>query len=203
MNHEHAPLADLSDGELVRRHVEGVRGAFEEIVTRHRNRVYAVSLRICGRQEDALDVVQDVFVAAYRKLSSFRQEALLTTWLHRLAVNASLDLARRKSRRDHPSLETIADVADAAAGPEDLAIRADRAAAVQRALRAITPEYRAVVVLHDLQDLDYAQVAEVLGVPLGTVKSRIHRARIELAKLLGHLEPAEGERPSKVVTPDE
>ncbi len=192
-----------SDTELVRRHVAGETGAFEELVSRHRSRVYAVALRISGRHEDALDVSQEVFVNAFRKLGSFREEALFTTWLHRMTVNAALDLARRRSRRDATPLDVIGEVADSRMGPEDAAIRADRAAAVQKALTKLTPEYRAVIALHDLQDLDYAQTAETLGVPLGTVKSRLHRARLQLAKLLGHLEPSAGERPSKVAKSDD
>jgi RNA polymerase sigma-70 factor (ECF subfamily) len=190
-------FADAADEELVRRHVAGEQGAFEEIVARHRNRVYAVALRVCGRPEDALDVTQDVLVSAFRKLSSFRAEALLTTWLHRLAVNAALDLARRRSRRDHSSLDEIGDRADASAGPEEHAVAAQRAVEVQRALAKLTPEFRAVIVLHDLHDLDYAGVADALRLPLGTVKSRIHRARLELARLLGHLEPDAPSAPSK------
>lgn len=189
MGEDDAPIASASDDQLVRRHLAGEAGAFHEIVVRHRNRVYAVALRVCGRSEDALDVTQDVFVTAFRKLSSFRGEALLTTWLHRLAVNAALDLARRRSRRDHAPLEEVPEQADAEPGPEEHAVAAQRAAEVQRALLRLSPEFRAVIVLHDLQDLDYAGVADALGVPLGTVKSRIHRARIELARLLGHLEP--------------
>lgn len=196
-------MSDASDGELVRRHVAGERGAFEELVARHRNRVYAVALRMCGRHEDALDIAQDVFVSAFRKLATFRQEALFTTWLHRLTVNAALDLARKRSRRETQPLEEAVAVPDSGPGPEDAAVRADRANAVQRALLRISPEFRAVVVLHDLHDLDYAQVADALGIPLGTVKSRLHRARLELAKYLGHLEPDEHRRPSKVVSPDE
>jgi RNA polymerase sigma-70 factor (ECF subfamily) len=194
-------MNDASDADLVRRHLDGDRGAFDEIVTRHRNRVYAVALRICNRHEDALDVTQDVFLAAYRKLSGFRQEALLTTWLHRLAVNAALDLARKRSRRDHPSLDDAVEMADAAPGPDEVAADSVRAAEVRRALASLSPEYRAVVVLHDLQDLDYAAVAAALDVPVGTVKSRLHRARLELARALRHLEPIEGEPPSKVERP--
>jgi RNA polymerase sigma-70 factor (ECF subfamily) len=192
---------DATDADLVRRHCAGDGRAFDEIVSRHRNRVYAIALRICNRHEDALDVTQDVFVAAYRKLSSFRQEALLTTWLHRLAVNAALDLARKRSRRDHVGLDVVEQAPDPAAGPEETATALVRAAEVQRALMRLSPDHRAVVVLHDLQDLDYAEVAAALGIPVGTVKSRLHRARLELARSLRHLEPMEGEPPSKVENP--
>ncbi|MCA1833798.1 MAG: RNA polymerase sigma factor [Actinomycetota bacterium] len=192
---------DASDADLIGRHLAGEGRAFDEIVSRHRNRVYAIAFRICNRHEDALDVTQDVFVTAYRKLSSFRQEAQLTTWLHRLAVNAALDLARKRSRRDHRSLEAAEQLADDAPGPDEYAAASVRAAEVQRALARLSPDHRAVVVLHDLHDLDYAEVAAALGIPVGTVKSRLHRARLELARSLKHLEPIEGEPPSKVEKP--
>ena len=192
-----------SDEDLVRRYVAGDQAAFSEIVSRHRNRVYAVALRVCGRPEDALDVTQDVFVSAYRKLSTFRAEALLTTWLHRLTVNAALDLARRRTRRDHASLDDAGETPDPSPGPEERGVAAHRATEVRRALARLSPEFRAVIVLHDLHDLDYQGVAEALVLPLGTVKSRIHRARIELARLLKHLEPDAPSAPSKEARSDE
>ena len=188
MNHD--------DHELVRRHLAGDPDAFREIVARHRDRVYALALRICGRPEDALDVTQEVFIGALRKLSGFRFEAMLSTWLHRLTVNAALDLARRRSRHEHDALDEAAAIGDPAPGPEEHAVAAVRAAAVRRALASLSPEFRAVIVLHDLHDLDYQGVADALGVPLGTVKSRIHRARLELASLLRDLEPERGGAPS-------
>jgi len=184
------------DHELVRRHLAGDSDAFREIVARHRERVYALAVRICGRPEDALDVTQDVFVGAFRKLSTFRYEAMLSTWLHRMTVNAALDLARRRSRHEHAPLEDAAAVGDPAPGPEEHAVAALRAAAVHRALSSLSPEFRAVIVLHDLHDLDYRGVADTLGLPLGTVKSRIHRARLELARVLRDLEPETGGAPS-------
>lgn len=195
MNHD--------DLELVRRFLGGEQQAFAELVARHRDRVFAIALRICGRREDALDVTQEVFLTAFRKLSSFRQEALLSTWLHRLTVNAALDLARRRSRRDHTSLDDVPDAPDPSAGPEEHAIAAHRAAAVQRGLMMLSPEFRAVIVLHDLHDLDYAGVADALGIPVGTVKSRIHRARLELAKTLRYLEPDTPSATSKLVRDDD
>jgi RNA polymerase sigma-70 factor, ECF subfamily len=195
--------ADASDLELVHRHLRGDAAAFALIVARHRNRVYAVALRVCGRPEDALDVTQDVFISAMRKLASFRGDAMLSTWLHRLAVNAAVDLARRRGRREHAPLEDASDAADQAPGPEEHAIAAHRASEVQRALLRLSPEFRAVIVLHELHDLDYRGVADTLDLPLGTVKSRIHRARIELARLLKHLEPDTPSKPSNQARSDD
>lgn len=179
------------DEDLVRAFVEGDREAFEEIVDRYERRVYAVALRMCGDAETARDVTQEVFISALRSLRSFRGTARLSTWLHRVTVNASLDRLRR--RRDDLPLEETAGRADPGRGPEEAAVESDRARRVRRAIAALTPEFRAVVVLHDLQDLAYAEVAEALEIPIGTVKSRIHRARMELARLLGHLREAAGE----------
>jgi RNA polymerase sigma-70 factor (ECF subfamily) len=186
-----------TDAELVERHLRGDGAAFDAIVDRYERRVYAVALRMCGEVEDARDVTQDVFVSALRSLKTFRSEAKLSTWLHRLAINASLDHLRRRRRRDARPLEDVHAVADPGLGPDERAADAERAAAVHRALAAVSPEHRAVVVLHDLQGLEYAEIADALGMALGTVKSRLHRARLELARLLGHLreegEPTGGE----------
>jgi RNA polymerase sigma-70 factor (ECF subfamily) len=186
----------LPDEELVRAYLNGDPGAFDALVTRYQQRVYAVALRMCGDPEDARDATQNALISALRNLRSFRAEAKLSTWLHRLAVNASLDVIRR--RRPSASLEELSDRRSEGTSPEESAVTADRARSVHRALAALSPEHRAVVVLHDLQQQDYAEVAEILDIPVGTVKSRIHRARIELAKLLGHLregEPMAGEAP--------
>jgi RNA polymerase sigma-70 factor (ECF subfamily) len=187
-----------TDAELIARHLTGDGAAFDAIVDRYERRVYAVAMRMCGEIEDARDVTQDVFLTALRALKTFRSEAKLSTWLHKLAINASLDHLRRRRRRNARPLEEAHALVDPARGPDERAADAERAAAVRRALAAVSPEHRAVVVLHDLQGLEYAEVAEALGVALGTVKSRLHRARLELARLLGHLkegEPTGGDGP--------
>jgi len=179
------------DAELLRRFRSGDDAAFGEIVDRYERRVFTIAVRICRHHEDARDVTQDVFVTAFRSLARFRGDAQLSTWLHRVAVNASLDLVRRRGRREGPGLEEIAESPSAEPGPESTAIDAVHAREVHRALGRIPADQRAVVVLHDLQGLDYAEVAEALEVPVGTVKSRLHRARLALALELGHLKEAE------------
>jgi len=175
------------DDELLSRFRGGDGKAFDAIVDRYERRVFAIALRICRHQEDARDVTQDVFVTALRTLSSFRGAALLSTWLHRVAVNASLDLVRRRSRREGSSVEGLSDRPAEGPGPEAEAIESVRAREVHRALGRIPEDQRAVVVLHDLEGLDYAEAAATLEVPVGTVKSRLHRARLALARELGHL----------------
>jgi RNA polymerase sigma-70 factor (ECF subfamily) len=189
------------DAELVRLAAAGDERAFAELVRRHERRVYNIAYRLLGREEDARDAAQDAFVSCYRKLSTFRGDALFTTWLHRIAVNASYDILRR--RKDLLS-------ADEAPEPPPQPDHGDQAAAgvdVQRALRQVPIEYRAVLVLHDLQGHAYEEVAEILDVPLGTVKSRLHRGRVALGRVLGIdrepnlVEPSAPDPTSKVELP--
>jgi RNA polymerase sigma-70 factor (ECF subfamily) len=184
-------VTDADDAALVERARAGDPGAFDEIVDRYERRVFAVALRIVRNHEDARDVTQDVFVTALRAIKGFRGDAQLSTWFHRVAVNASLDVVRKRSRREHASVDELTDQPSGEPGPESEAIASVRAGEVHRALGALDPDHRALIVLHDLQDLDYAACAEALGIPLGTVKSRLHRARIALARELGHLRDTE------------
>lgn len=195
-------MEQVSDGELLRRYRLGEARAFDEIVDRYERRVWAVAIRMVSHPEDARDVSQDVFLSAMRALRTFREESQLSTWFHRVTVNASLDLLRKRKRGGTRPLEEVRERASADPGPESHAVASSRAEEVQRALQQISEEHRAVLVLHDLQDLDYAEVSEALKIPLGTVKSRIHRARLEMAKLLGHLretEPTRDESPLRDV----
>ena len=184
-------MTDPDDQELLDRARNGDPAAFDTIVDRFERRVFAVALRIVRHHEDARDVTQEVFVTALRALKGFRGDAQLSTWFHRVAVNASLDLVRKRRRRDHASTDELAEQASPEPGPEAEAIESVRAREVHRALGLIPPDQRALIVLHDLQGLDYAECAEALEIPLGTVKSRLHRARLALARQLGHLREAE------------
>ena len=170
------------DGALARRASEGDSEAFAELVRRHEGRVYSIALRMTGREEDAHDAAQDAFVAAYRKLSSFRGDAAFTTWLHRVTVNATYDLLRKRARAPEP----VADVPEQAAAShvEDPAGRVAQQLEVREALTLVSEEYRAVLVLRDMEDLPIEEVAEILGLPVGTVKSRCHRARVALGRIL-------------------
>jgi len=171
---------DVRDEDLVARFLAGESPAFEELVRRHERRVYNIALRMTGRDEDARDAAQDAFLTALRKLSSFRGEAAFTTWLHRVTVNACYDLLRKRGRS--PVAELPPDAGPPAPDP------ADAAAAgvdVRRALLTVPEEFRAVLVMHDVQDLPYDQIAEALDIPIGTVKSRLHRGRVAMARALG------------------
>ena len=179
------PEAPDRDEDLVRRYLSGEGAAFAILVERHERRVYNLALRMTGREEDARDAAQDAFLTALRKLSSFRGEAAFTTWMHRVTVNACYDLLRKRQRQ--PMLER---------GNEDLPApepvpypdHSDEVVLsidVQRALMQVPEDFRAVMVLHDVQDLPQDEVAAILGIAVGTVKSRLHRGRVALARALG------------------
>lgn len=143
-----------------------------------------------GRPEDARDATQDAFVAAFRRLSSFRRDARFSTWLHRIAVNVCLDALRRPDRAraadaEVPEPSPAPDHADGVAAAVD----------IRRALLGVPAEFRAVLVLHDVQDVPVEEVAEILGIPSGTVKSRLHRGRVALGRLLAG-EPNDAPAPS-------
>jgi len=151
--------------------------------------VYNLALRMLGRSEDARDAAQDAFVSCYRNLSKFRGDAAFSTWLHRIAVNACYDVLRR--RRDVLGLDEAPEPPPAADHGDAVTTSVD----VRRALLAIPDEFRTVLVLHDIQDLGYDEIARILEVPVGTVKSRLHRARVALGRALGG-EPSPPSDPS-------
>ena len=190
------------DEDLVRRYLSGDRTAFAALVERHERRVYNLALRMTGREEDARDATQDAFLTVLRKLSTFRGEAAFTTWLHRVAVNACYDVLRKRARApllehseqdDRPGLEPPP-VPDHAASS---ALSID----VQRALLQVPEDFRAVMILHDVRDLPQEEVASILGIPVGTVKSRLHRGRIALARAMDL--PRPGERPGTTAASEE
>ena len=180
-------MSEETDRELVRRFLAGDRAAFDRLVRRHEQRVYNVAYRMVGRTEDAKDVTQEAFITAFRKLQSFRGDAAFSTWIHRVTLNACYDLLRRRKRA--PVL--LGDENDPGEPAEDPADRVASAIDVQRALVQVSQEFRAVLVLHDVQGLPYEEIAAALEVPVGTVKSRLHRGRVALGALLaGTPEPA-------------
>ena len=170
---------DDPDHDLVVLASGGDGGAFDQLVRRHEQRTYNLAYRMLGRPEDARDASQDAFLAAFRRLPAFRGDATFATWLHRITVNACYDALRKRQRdpepTDQPEPEpTAPDPADTAAAVAD----------VQAALLTVSPEFRAVLILSDVQDLTYEQIADTLELPVGTVKSRLHRGRVALADAL-------------------
>jgi RNA polymerase sigma-70 factor (ECF subfamily) len=207
---------DRTDADLLAAHVAGDSDAFGVLFGRHRDRLWAVALRTMGNPHDAADGLQDGLVAAYRRAGTFRGDAAVTTWLHRVVVNACLDRIRAaKVRRADPlpdDLETYGDRGSTAAStaatgtagptpvdPEQAALADDRRRAVLAALATLPAEQRAALVLVDMEGYSVAEVAAILDCAEGTVKSRCSRGRDRLAVLLRdqvgdppHAEPRAG-----------
>jgi RNA polymerase sigma-70 factor, ECF subfamily len=188
-----------SDEALLRAHAAGDPDAFAELFRRHRDRLWSIALRTLGDREEAADALQDALLSAHRAAARFRGDSAVTTWLHRIVVNACLDRVRR--RQAHPTVplpdgtRTSDQDPQGVAGPEPAApsVDHDTALVVRQALARLPVEQRAALVLVDLHGYSVAEVAEILGVAEGTVKSRCARGRTRLAVLLGHLrEPAGG-----------
>ena len=196
------------DRELLAAHVAGEPGAFGELFGRHRDRLWAVALRTTGNPEDAADGLQDAMVSAYRRAASFRGDSAVTTWLHRVVVNACLDRLRAaKVRRTQPLPDDVDDHPVAGRGPQDApeqpdaaSVRSEERRAVLAALAALPAEQRAAVVLVDMEGYPVAEAARILDCPVGTVKSRCSRARARLAVVLAPLlldaEPREADHPA-------
>jgi RNA polymerase sigma-70 factor (ECF subfamily) len=175
-------VSDPSDEALLAAHLRGDPAAFGQLVARHERRIYGLCLRILGNREDAEDATQEAFVAALRKASSFRRAAAFSTWLYRIAVNAATDQARRRGRARLAGLDP--EDAGLAVAPGELGEAVAAAVTVQTALAQVPEEFRVAVVLCDLYRLPYADAAQVLEVPVGTVKSRVFRGRAALAERL-------------------
>jgi len=192
-----AAPADRTDADLVALSRAGDRQAFGELMQRYQDRVYSLAYRLIGDREEAADAAQDAFLNAYRALGSFRGESAFYTWLFRIAVNAARSRQRRMSlHATQRSLDAPGDAnsqrandpvsALRAVGPDpaEEAGRAERKRLVEEALARLDADQRALIVLRDLEGKNYAEIAELLDCPRGTVKSRLHRARMALRELL-------------------
>ncbi|QIJ63629.1 RNA polymerase sigma factor SigM [Streptomyces sp. JB150] len=183
---------DAPDEVLLARHVAGDPQAFGELVRRHRDRLWAVALRTLGDREEAADAVQDALVSAFRAAHTFQGKSAVTTWLHRITVNACLDHARKAASRktapvdDTERLEQLLEPHESASAPAE---RNDLHRQLLEALGTLPPDQRAALVLVDMQGYPVAEAARVLDVPTGTVKSRCARGRAKLLPLLTHLRP--------------
>jgi RNA polymerase sigma-70 factor (ECF subfamily) len=193
--------ASATDEALVEAARTGDRGALDVLLRRHHDRIHAVCRRLAGNEADALDATQEALLAVVRGLPRFDGRAAFSTWVYRVATNACLDELRRRKRRPVPGLpedDGAGRTAATAAGIEGLGDRL----AVEAALAQLQEEFRVPVVLRDLCDLDYAEIAAVLDIPPGTVRSRIARGRAQLAHALdpgnhplAERRPTPGERP--------
>ena len=178
-------LGSLADGELVSRAVAGREQGFEELVRRYQRPIVAYVYRMVGDYDAALDLTQDVFIRVYGSLARYRPEFKFSTWIYRIAHNAAIDHLRRQGVARTEELEHSSDetgtferpLADARPTPEQESERAERRAEIEEVVQALAPAYRELIVLRHALDMSYDEIAEVTGLPLGTVKNRIFRAR--------------------------
>lgn len=173
----------LTDIRLAERCREGDLAAFEELYRAHGHRIYAVAYRMLGHAADAEDLTQEVFLTAHRKLSSYRGDASLGTWLYRLAVNLCLDRVRSRARREDQRTDHLEDERTPGDGNGrrlDVVERID----LERAIRALPEACRAAFLLHDIEGFEHREVATLLGIAEGTSKSQVHKARRRLRRAL-------------------
>ena len=178
----------MTDRDLVRRAGRGDQEAFAELVRKYENQIFSLARRMCTDPEDAADVAQEAFLAAWKGLPNFRQEAEFSTWLYWLATNAAIDhLRKAKKQRGDLSLDDEAlslDTADSGPTPHQAAESRELRRAVSQAMDQLSDDHRQVLVLREVRQLSYEEIARALDMDLGTVKSRISRARNSLRKIL-------------------
>ena len=197
--------ADLEDLRLIELLRQGIESAYEELLNRFQQQVYTLALRLLNDPSEAADVVQEVFLKVFRNISSFRSQSSLKTWIYRITVNEAHN-ARRwffRHRRREVELDTGPEesrnwkeiIPDRSRSPYDIALEGEQHGMIEAALDRINPIFREAVVLRDITDLSYEEIAEILGVSLGTVKSRILRGREALREeLAGSLKQGLGLR---------
>jgi RNA polymerase sigma-70 factor (ECF subfamily) len=184
------------DHRLITDCLQGRSEAFGELVRRYQDRLFNTAYRMVGNAEDAQDVVQDAFLNAYQSLGSFKGDSLFFTWLYRIAVNTAISLKRKQrvalsinTGPDQPGVAEPLDPSEASQ-PGHALEQAEEERRIQQALGRLSPEHRAVLVMKDIEGQKYEAMAEVLQVPIGTIRSRLHRARLELRELLSKDEEA-------------
>lgn len=185
----------LDDEALVSRYSMGDAKAFDTLIVRYQDRIFNFSLRFTANPSDAEDIVQETFLKAYRGIARFRGDAKFSTWLFQIAKNLCINKFHNTRRRmehrqvsifeseyddDRPLLQLESEDAS----PQERVISAETQSQLEAAIGELDPHYRTALILRDVEDMDYAEIAKVLDVPVGTVKSRIHRARTELQKKL-------------------
>lgn len=200
----------MSEEQLIRRAQAGDNDAFEALLRLHEKRVYNLCLRMSANADDALDLSQEAFIKAWRALGQYQFEASFSTWLFRLTSNVCLDFLRRKKRRQELSLTESYEDSDAGEElslpdpqplPEEQAVTGETRRELAQAMARLAPDHREILQLRVVEDLSYEQIAEILDIRVGTVKSRLARARLSLRKILkagnyfsaASSEPVEGE----------
>ena len=182
----------MDEKAIIEKVLAGDSNAFGELVEAYQDKVYNLALRMCGNADDAFDLAQDAFFRAWRGLSGFQFESAFSTWLFRLTSNVCLDWLRAKKRRPTVSLTTLDDegeevqmeIRDPGKSPEELLLAAEDRAAVAKAMNELPVEFREILTLRAIDDLSYTEIAEILHLREGTVKSRLSRARLALRNKL-------------------
>ncbi len=182
-------MSDHREEALVKRAKQGDMRAFEELILQHEKIVYNLALRMMKQSEDAKDISQEVFLKAYRNIRNFDERSRFSTWLYRITTNTCIDELRKRQKKPSLSIEEEMDGEEggilrqiAAAGdtPEESLLRTEQKSEILQALNKLSPEHRAIVIFRDVQGLSYEEIAEILEIGLGTVKSRISRGRAQL-----------------------
>ena len=185
-----ARLGHLPDVELVQTAVAGREASFEELVSRYQRPIAAYVYRMVGDYDSALDLTQEVFIKVYNSLSRYRSEFKFSTWIYKIAHNAAIDHLRRHAVREHALTGSVdGDRAEVAIEsrrltPEQESERRERCSEIESVVQLLQPSYRELIVLRHSHDLSYDEIAEVTGLPLGTVKNRLFRAREAMRDLL-------------------
>ncbi|GMV36010.1 MAG: putative alternative RNA polymerase sigma factor SigM [Fimbriimonadales bacterium] len=177
------------EAELIRRAARGDTGAFDELVDMHYRALFGLAYRMLGNSEDASDAVQETFVKAYRALPEFNTERALRPWLSKICANVAIDIGRARSRAPDPLEEHQHTLRDPAPPAEEQVLEQDRERAVHRAVANLPEKYRQIIVLRHFQHMDVEEIADLLNVPEGTVKSWLFRARAMLRRELAVLSP--------------
>jgi RNA polymerase sigma-70 factor (ECF subfamily) len=185
------------DREAVRRVQAGDTEAFEPLVEKYKRKVFRLAYQVLRDQEEALDVAQEAFVKAFRALPAFKGDSAFYTWLFRITMNVALDRKRQRATRakslgaeDVPPEEWERTATSTDPDPEDVATGAERRERIRKGLDSLSEHHRAIIILSDIEGLQYREIAEVLGIPMGTVMSRLHHARKRLREVLGPDSPS-------------
>jgi len=182
----------MSEHALIQRILQGETALFEDFVKQYEKKVYSLALRYTRNSADAMDLSQEIFIKVYTHLSDFRKEGKFSTWLHRIAVNASLDFLRKErkitlvslSDEDQSGNEITLDIKDKAPTPEESFLKKEQMDALAASIDGLQEDYKTILILRDVQGFSYDEIAEILHLEGGTVKSRIFRAREALRKLI-------------------
>ncbi len=172
-------LVELTDAELIRRCQENDSSAVNELYRRYREKVYRIACRIVLDHDDALDVTQDVFIHVLKGIAAFRFQSSFSTWVTRVTVNVSIDWIRKRRRMKSVAFQPVE-----LDGVETVAVKNDQAERVHDAFKLLDPEQRSCIILREIEGASYQEIADALGCSIGTVRSRIHRARGHLKRIL-------------------